>query len=240
MLGLRLDRSPAEAAAMTAGIVLSGVLSFELTNMRLSNFLGTGTHRPLAEPAIAYLVGTWLVYYGGHALFYRLGLHRVMRRRMGAEKAYSVYSTLLGIAFFNVIWCPVPFLAVFQGTIDVGVTLSQAFVASLTLMLGSFFIKMWATLHLGLDGYYYRDMFLEERREDGPIEAGPYALFSDPMYSVGYFPVYSGALYALSFEGLVVAVIFHMSILLFNAVVEKPFVVRMYGDAPQSTSPVTS
>lgn len=96
------------------------------------------------------------------------------------------------------------------------------------LLVGSFGIKFWATLHLGVQGYYYRDMFLEERNEAGAVTEGPYALFSDPMYSVGYFPVYAGALFALSSQGVAVALLFHASIYAFSALIERPFVERVY------------
>ncbi len=229
MIGLRLDRSPLQALAMMTGIGLSILLSFWLTKMTWENVLGVGLYRPPAGPAVAYLVGTWALYYIGHGLVYKLNIHRALRRRFGAERALSIYTACLGLVYFNVIWCQLPFLAVYQGTIALNVAPLYIFIASLTLFMLSFGIKVWATLHLGVGGYYYEDMFLEERSSGGPMVHGPYALMSDPMYSVGYFPIYSGALFARSMEGLVAAVVFHVSIYLFNLIIERPFVQRMYG-----------
>jgi hypothetical protein len=228
MVGMRLDGSWRRAMLIFSGIVLSAMLSFQLTDTHLANLLETTDHRPRVGPAFAYLALTWFIYYVGHALFYRLGMNRLLRRRLGDDAAWLVYSSGLGVIYFNTIWCQIPFLSAFGDTLRLGATNQQVFWASLGLCVASLFTKFWATLHLGLDGYYYRDMFLEQRRDDGPIEGGPYAVFSDPMYSVGYLTIYGGALYAQSFEGLVVGLIFHVSIFAFNLVVERPFVQRMY------------
>lgn len=239
MLGWRLDQSRRQAVLTFLGILLTAVISFRLTDTHLANLVGATSHRPAAGPALAYMVGVWLVYYVGHALVYVGGLHRWLRHKLGAERAYEIYSTVLGIVYFNIAWSQAPFLAALGGTLHLHMTGVQVFLASLVIFLATFPVKIWATLHLGIDGYYYRDMFLEERRSEGPITSGPYAFFSDPMYSIGYCQVYAGAFYAQSFEGLVAGVLMHVSIYVFNLVIERPYVRRMYGStAVPAVSPV--
>jgi hypothetical protein len=48
------------------------------------------------------------------------------------------------------------------------------------------------------------------------------------MYSVGNLSGYGLAMVAMSWQGLVLAVVFQASIYGFNALVEKPFVKRVY------------
>lgn len=235
MFGVRLDRSRAEIVAMLTGIVLSMVVGYQATDMALEHVLGVAENPPDKWASIGYVAVTWLAYYVGQAALFRLGVHRKMRQALGPETAYSVYSVILGVLYFNVIWCMIPFLAVFRDTLPVGDFSLHIYAAATCLLVGSFGMKFWATLHLGVEAYYYEDMFLEERSESGPVTEGPYALFSDPMYSIGYFPVYAGALFAASFQGLVVAVIFHASIYAFSTLVERPFVDRVYGTAMAST-----
>lgn len=232
MLGVRLDRSMVEAGAMVAGVVGTVALCTWLAEMTVEALLvpGGGAERIGAEVAVGYVITMWGIYYLGHGVFYRLGLHRWMRRELGDERAYAWYSTGLGVIYFNLIWCTLPFFAVFHGTLATGALASAVMVLGGVLFVGSMFIKVWATLHLGVDGYYYRDMFLEARREGGPITQGPYSWCSDPMYSVGYFQAYAGACIALSLEGLLVALIFHVSIFAFSAWVEHPFVEEVYGE----------
>ena len=88
--------------------------------------------------------------------------------------------------------------------------------------------KVWATLLVGMDVYYYRDLFLDEAGDGGLVTTGPYSIFSNPMYGVGNLSVYGAAIEAGSLEGLLVAIIFQGSIYLFYGIVELPFMKRVY------------
>lgn len=230
MFGWRLDKGPAQAILTLLGISLTVVISSALTGTTLTHVLGAGTDRPPLQPALLYLAGTLALYYVSHALVFRFGIHRALRKRFGDEKAYGIYSVVLGVVYFNIVWSQVPFLAAAGGTLDLNLSSSNVLAASVLLAVVPFSVKIWATLHLGLDSYFYRDMFLEQPG-DAPVTSGPYAFFTDPMYSVGYCQVYAAPLFARSFEGLVVGVLMHASIWLFHLVVERPFVRKMYGGA---------
>ncbi len=220
MSGLRLDRSRAQIALTAVGIGASYVAT-EL-------FVGT------RSASIAYAVAIWLTYYVGHIAFYRTPLHRLMRRRLGDDRAYVFYEAILGIVYFNQGWCQVRLLLFFEGTWEVALPTYVLFAASLALFAIGSVTKVWATTLVGLDVYYYRDMFAEQRGEGGLVTSGPYAFLANPMYSVGMLTAYGGALEAGSFEGLACAAIFHASIYVFYYSIERPFVRRMYGTTPNT------
>jgi len=127
------------------------------------------------------------------------------------------------------VWSQVPLLAATAGSLDLSETATPVLLFSLALFAVSFSVKLWATILLGVDGFFYRDMFLETRRDGGAMVEGPYAYFSDPIYSVGYCPVYAGALAAHSAAGLAAGFALHLGIFAFNLLVERPFVRRVYG-----------
>jgi len=88
--------------------------------------------------------------------------------------------------------------------------------------------KLWAARTLGPGAYYWRDFF--ERPEVGGHRAtGPYRLFRNPMYTVGYAHAYGLALFFLSWPGLLAAVFDQAAILAFHGAVERPHVRATYG-----------
>jgi protein-S-isoprenylcysteine O-methyltransferase Ste14 len=91
-------------------------------------------------------------------------------------------------------------------------------------------IKAWATLVLGVDGYYYRDMLLGRRGTDGFARRGPYRWLQNPMYGAGQLHAYGYAVLHRSWSGLAAAAICQTLIYLFYVVVERPFVERVYVD----------
>ncbi len=202
MVGLRIDRSPRQTLCTLAAIAATAALALAFTGTDLSILLGATHPRPPVGPALAYFVGTWVTYYVGHALVYRFGLNHALRRRLGDEAAYDVYSTALGVVYFHVVWSQGPLLSATRGSLDLDGTAGEVLLLSLGLFAVTFTLKVWATLHLGVDGYFYRDMFLDARRDGGAAVEGPYAFFSDPIYSVGYCPAEAGI--AVEQRGLLV------------------------------------
>jgi len=88
--------------------------------------------------------------------------------------------------------------------------------------------KMWAARTLGQKAYYWHDFFERpEAREHR--NTGPYLLFRNPMYTVGYAHAYGLALFFLSWPGLLDALFDQAAILAFHAAVERPHVRAMYG-----------
>ena len=85
--------------------------------------------------------------------------------------------------------------------------------------------KVWAAATLG-DGYYWHNFFTRTDRIV-PKAAGPYRWLKNPMYTVGYLPVYGLALATASLVGLVAALFDQCAILTFYHLVEKPHFERV-------------
>ena len=68
MCGLRLDRGAFQIGATSLGIALSFFLSFSL----ITN----------PEGALIYVVAVWCIYYAGHIVFFKGGLHHLMHARL--------------------------------------------------------------------------------------------------------------------------------------------------------------
>jgi protein-S-isoprenylcysteine O-methyltransferase Ste14 len=87
---------------------------------------------------------------------------------------------------------------------------------------------VWATDIVGIDTYYYRDLFL--RRPVGEFRvAGPYKVFRNPMYGVGHLHGYGSALVSASLLGLVLVAINQTCVWMFYWTVEKPHIEAVYG-----------
>ena len=214
MSGLRLDRSALQIGATFLLIVFSFFLSFSwITN---------------SEEALIYVVVVWCIYYAGHIIFYKARLHHSMHHRLGKKRAWTVYEAVLGVVYFNQGWCVVIFLQHYTSSLDLSIPHLLIFLVGAITFLISTVTKVWATLLVGMDVYYYRDMFLDEAGDGGLVTTGPYSLFSNPMYGVGNLSVYGAAIEAGSLEGLLVALLFQGSIYLFYGMVERPFIRRVY------------
>jgi len=89
--------------------------------------------------------------------------------------------------------------------------------------------KFWAAVTLGDRAYYWYNFFTTER---APLNTrGPYRFLKNPMYTVGYLPLYGLALFTMSLPGLVAAVFDQAAILMFHRWVEEPHFERWSGGA---------
>ena len=246
MLGIRADRSRTQFMLMTAAVLGTVWLGFSWTQTPLSALWGgvaasEGAAAPAVGPAAIYVAIVFVCYYVGHPLFYLVGGQRWLRRRFGMERAYTIYSSVLGVLFANLIFGIVPFFTATGAAAGLGAQGTTAggawliFGAGLGLASGG--LKAWATFCLGVDGYYYADMFREQPSGQDPVEHGPYRWLSDPMYSLGYFPIYSGAILAQSGPGFMLALLSHLCIFLFNITVERRAFERIYGDIERPDAP---
>ena len=163
MSGLRLDRSALQIGATFLLIVLSFFLSLTL----ITN----------SEKGLIYVVLVWCIYYLGHIIFYKTRLHHYMHHRFGKNRAWTVYETVLGVVYFNQGWCVVLFLQHYTSSLDLEIPHLLIFLVLAITFLTSTVAKVWATLLVGMDVYYYRDLFLDESGDSGLFTTGPYALF---------------------------------------------------------------
>jgi len=218
MSGLRLDRPRVQTLITALFILLSALAGWMyITTPRL---------------ALVYVSVEWSVYYLGHILFYRFNLHHRLRRLLGDERAWAIYESVLGVVFFNLGWSLAMVLRTHTGTVSLPVATSVAVAVGGVLFIASVAVKAWATHLVGMDVYYYRDLFHDCASDAELVTGGPYAVFSNPMYGIGNVSMHGAALDAASMEGWAVAAVFHVSIYVFFMSVERPFVRRVYASAP--------
>ncbi len=226
MAGFRVDRlfpphrthNPGLLLVWGVGLVASVVFAWLATE-----------YFPLPG-SLAYFAVVWVLYYIGNTIVLKTRLRLRMIRRYGEEKAYQLYEMVLGLAFanqglaFGVIveerWFRWPRSAQHALLDDIG----------LVLLIVGFLIKLWATMIVGLDTYYYKDMFLG-RSLGSFANNGPYKIFRNPMYGIGHLHVYGLALLYFSVPGLLAAAVYQISIYLFYLFVERPAVHKLYGIA---------
>lgn len=90
-------------------------------------------------------------------------------------------------------------------------------------------MKLWARAAVGPDRYYWRDFFGAPPATPPTPVGGPYRWFRNPMYTIGNVHLVGLALAAASLPALAAALFSHAAILVFNHVVERPHVRRLYG-----------
>jgi len=146
-------------------------------------------------------------------------------RRLGVEVAFKRYEVLVGTMFVS------------QG---LGVTAMCALIDepilliphAVALPLGAalltigFGTKTWAIHLVGLDTYYFKDLFTGELH-GSLVTRGPYRWLANPMYGVGQLHAYGLALMSNSMSGLVAAAFCQLSIYGFYFAVERPFLARL-------------
>ena len=209
MTGLRLDAG----RFLIAWIPLLGVsvwLAYEAEQ--------SGWH-------VEFAIGSWVFYYLGIGLILGTRIKRVMLEKFGENNATKLYDMICGLMFFN-IGLGVAAAALHAGEpIPLPLALKWSLFVVLTVV--GFVIKFWATWIVGINTYYFRDLFLEKSHGEYTAR-GPYRRLANPMYGVGNFHAYGPALITGSLIGLSFALACHIGIYAFYFIVEKPFIRRTY------------
>ena len=178
-----------------------------------------------SERLVEFAIGSWVFYYLGISLILGTRIKRVMLKKFGENNATKLYDMICGLMFFNI------GLGVAAATLHAGpaIPMPPALRWSLFVLLtvAGFGIKFWATWIVGINTYYFRDLFLEKSHGEYTAR-GPYRWLSNPMYGVGNFHAYGPALITGSLLGLSFALACHIAIYAFYFIVEKPFIRRTY------------
>ena len=89
-------------------------------------------------------------------------------------------------------------------------------------------INVWSTLLIGVDVYYYKDLFLG--KVDGELKkAGPYAILANPMYSLGQANGYGSALICGSVVGIIFILLNQIMMYIFYLTIERPHIKKIFG-----------
>ena len=176
---------------------------------------------------LPYFFFTLIFYYGGNAVILRSNIPNRAIARFGERRAFRAYETLAGLMFLNQglgVGC---MAALHVPRLEEVVPVPLVLAAGAALFAVGLVVKLWATLTVGVDVYFFRDMFLG-RPLPTACDGGPYRFLHNPMYSVGQLQGYGYALLYGSLPGVVAAGAGHLLIYVFYVVAERPFVRRNY------------
>ena len=182
--------------------------------------------------ALAYHLASRLAY----VLYVGLTLRRQERTgylagRYGAEVAFRRFRRVAAFVMANDAVSLGVLCFVSANTLHLGLPRGLTIAVGAVLALVGVATKVWAAATLG-DGYYWRNFFTPTDRVVHKA-AGPYRWLKNPMYTVGYLPVYGMALAASSAFGLVAALFDQVAILTFYHLVEKPHFERWRQPRPE-------
>lgn len=153
--------------------------------------------------------------------------HWFMQAFGGEEKGYLAYEATLGFLFFlngSSIGCV---SLAFSNSLPLPITAEAVRSIAAVLFVTGWEIKLWSAKVVGVDIYYWKDMFCGRRI--GPFVAeGPYKYVSNPMYGLGQLQSYATALWYLSLPGLVAALVNQLLVFSFYHFQEKSFIQRTY------------
>ena len=217
---------------------MNGIVPGQMTAARWAAILGSYafyylvlTRHTSVAWAAGYFTAATLLHYGYLFGMFRTGGWSLALRRGGEEHGHRVHTAWMAFAFCHnalstgFICVATSGLPLFGLAVpDPGTFIRDSLAIGLVVLgLG---IKIWTTLIVGLDAYYYRDLFLG-RRERSMCAVGPYRWFRNPMYTVGHLQAYGLALFTASAWGLAAVALNQALVLIFNAAIEQPHVRRM-------------
>jgi protein-S-isoprenylcysteine O-methyltransferase Ste14 len=191
---------------------------------------------PLQLLVLGYHILSRLTYvlYVGNALRSQ-DRSNTFTRRWGPERGFQRFRRIAALVMNNdgvsfAIVCIVSW-----DTLSLPLPRAVPIAAGAFLMVLGGVIKFWAATTLGVRAYYWHNFFTNER---APLNTrGPYRFLKNPMYTVGYLPLYGLALFTMSLPGLLAAAFDQAAILAFHRWVEKPHFDRWAGSAAR---PVTT
>jgi protein-S-isoprenylcysteine O-methyltransferase Ste14 len=157
--------------------------------------------------------------------------------RYGEEKGFVVFEMLMAFVFCHNGLSSAYICSVAGGleSIPTWFLLATGVLFSLI----GFSVKLWATMVVGIDTYYYKDLFWRRAVSDFKV-AGPYRVFKNPMYGIGHLHAYGIAMMSGSLAGLIAVAFNQACIWSFYLLIEKPHVHEMYGEAGADANAVES
>ena len=174
---------------------------------------------------VEYAISTWVFYYVGISLILGTRIKSVMLEKFGENNATKLYDMICGLMFFNIGLGVAAAALHYDAVLPMPTAIKWSLFVLLTVV--GFGIKFWATWIVGINTYYFHDLFLENSHGEYTAR-GPYRRLANPMYGVGNFHAYCPALITGSLIGLSFALACHMGIYAFYFIVEKPFIRRIY------------
>jgi hypothetical protein len=162
--------------------------------------------------------------------FIKNGIADKLKKKFGEEKGFEVYQFITALMFF-------------QGAASFGIMVNKSVgaglpplagygylivAAGILLMIIGFIINVWSTYLVGIDVYYYKDLFLG-RAVSNFEKSGPYLYLSNPMYGWGQANGYGTALIHASVLGIGGIFLNQLLMYIFYYTIEKPHIKRVFG-----------
>jgi len=185
-----------------------------------------------SELGYAYFCLSTLLYIGFiYATLSKDGLRNRFIAKWGEHEGYLRYEAVQAFLFFHN-GTSIGYLSLVTGSLTYALnpTMVWYWVVALLFIAGSV-IKLWSAKIVGVDIYYWKDMFLGRKISEFVV-SGPYKYLSNPMYGVGQLPAYAVALWNGSSMGLLAAFINQVLVFSFYFLVEKKFIARVYLNKP--------
>ncbi len=157
------------------------------------------------------------------------GIANWLKNKFGEIKGFEYYQSVTALMFF---------LSALNFTLLLNKTSLYSFEQVVNLrfiltvlggigIITGFLINIWSAMLIGIDVYYYKDLFLG-RPICGIIKKGPYKYLSNPMYGVGQLNGYGTALLSFSLVGIFAASMNQAMMFLFFYSVEKPHIIKFF------------
>jgi protein-S-isoprenylcysteine O-methyltransferase Ste14 len=148
------------------------------------------------------------------------GIAPMLKERLGSELGFSIYESAMALLLLAQRLSFVRLLLATSnapaGILGEALLCSGAALAAIGVG-----VSVWATRIIGVDTYYYRDLFAGPRHVNLELR-GPYAILMNPMYGVGQLAAYGAALALVSPMGILAAALNQIALYAFNTRVEQP------------------
>lgn len=156
------------------------------------------------------------------------GIATLLKKRFGENKGYEYYKLLTALMFFH-------------GAMSFSLMVSKSgwpvlflisdghwlYYVGMTACIIGITVNIWSAMLIGLDVYYYKDLFMG--RPEGEFrKEGPYLLLANPMYSLGQWNGYGTALIYGSLAGVVAIMFNQIMMYIFYYTVEKPHIQKVF------------
>ncbi len=171
--------------------------------------------------------------------FAKNGFSGWLIKKYGESKAWNIYEVLTSVMFFQ---RGLSFGLLIEATQWSILNITQWIPMSATeftifryscigfgicLALFGMWINLSSAMVIGIDTYYYKDLFLKKALGEFKV-AGSYKYFSNPMYGVGQLSGYGAALMAGSILGILATFLNQMLMYLFYFLIEKPHIKSVF------------
>jgi hypothetical protein len=209
MSGIYLTRLNPQRVAVSLTVLLFATWS-----------LGRDADATPASALLAFAVALVARHAFSFCSFTPNGIAPLLKARLGSELGFSIYESAMALLLLAQRLSFVRLLLATSnapsGALEASLVSSGA--ALVALGVG---VSIWATRIIGLDTYYYRDLFAGPRHVNLELR-GPYTLFANPIYGVGQLAAYGAALMLVSPLGILAASLNQIALYAFNAMVERP------------------